>query len=77
MEIEYSKQAERYLEKQNERQSARIKAAISNLPVGDVRKLKGIEYGYRLRIGSVRILFERNGGKVYIVKIDNRGDVYK
>ena len=77
MEVEYSKQAVSYLEKQNERQSARIKAAINNLPVGDVRKLKGIENGYRLRIGSVRILFERNGGKVYIVKIDNRGDVYK
>ena len=77
MGVEYSKQAEGYLEKQNERQSARIRVAITNLPVGDVRKLKGINNGYRLRIGSVRILFERYGSKIYIVKIDNRGDVYK
>ena len=77
MEVEYSKQAIGYLEKQTERQSTRIRVSINNLPVGDVRKLKGIDNGYRLRIGSVRILFERYGGKVYIVKIDNRGDVYK
>ena len=77
MNIEYSKQAEDYLDKQTEKQSARIRAATNGLPAGDVVKLKGIKNGYRLRVGSVRVLFERDGGKVYIVKIDNRGSVYK
>jgi len=47
------------------------------LPAGDVRKLKGIENGYRLRIGSVRVLFEKIGETISVIKIDNRGDVYK
>jgi mRNA interferase RelE/StbE len=77
MDIDYSKQADRYLEKQTAQQSARIRHAIDDLPAGDVKKLKGIINGYRLRIGSVRILFEKEGNKIDIVKTDNRGDVYK
>jgi mRNA interferase RelE/StbE len=77
MEADYTKQAEIFLEKQAERQAARIKRAISNLPAGDVKKLKGIDNGYRLRVGSVRVLFEKDGDKIHVVKIDNRGDVYK
>ena len=73
----YTKQAENYLDKQTKKQSARIKQAIDALPVGDVKKLKGIENGYRLRVGNVRVLFERNGNNINIIKIDNRGDVYK
>ena len=47
------------------------------LPAGDVRKLQGIKNGYRLRVGSVRVLFEKDGSKMHVVSIDNRGDVYK
>jgi mRNA interferase RelE/StbE len=74
---DYTKQAEDYLEKQTEKQATRIRKAINALPLGNVRKLKGIENGYRLRIGSVRVLFEKDGEKVNVIKIDNRGDVYK
>ncbi|MDR0311826.1 MAG: type II toxin-antitoxin system RelE/ParE family toxin [Acidobacteriota bacterium] len=77
MVVKYAKQAETYLDKQTERQAARIKTAVSLLPAGDVRKLKGIENGYRLRVGNVRVLFERDGGGVRVVRIDSRGDVYK
>jgi mRNA-degrading endonuclease RelE of RelBE toxin-antitoxin system len=77
MEPTYEKQAEAYLAKQTEKQAERIKSAVSRLPAGDVVKLKGIENGYRLRVGGVRILFERNGEAVTVFKIDNRGDVYK
>jgi mRNA interferase RelE/StbE len=77
MNPEYSKQAENYLNKQSPKQLQRIKQAINKLPLGDVKKLKGIENAYRLRVGSVRILFERNNKNIYVVKIDNRGDVYK
>ena len=77
MDVDYTKQAEICLDKQTEKQMIRIKRAINLLPVGDVKKLKGIENGYRLRVGSVRVLFEKDGDKIHIIKIDNRGDVYK
>ena len=77
MEADYTKQAEDYLDKQTEKQAARIRRAINALPAGDVKKLKGIENGYRLRVGSVRVLFEKDGNKAHVVKIDNRGDIYK
>jgi len=77
MYLTYSKQAEGYLGKQSAKQVERIKRAIISLPAGDVRKLKGIENGYRLRVGKVRILFEKQEEKIHIVKIDNRGDIYK
>jgi len=77
MKPDYSKQAEAYLDKQTEKQALRIRDAVDALPAGDVKKLKGIENGYRLRIGSVRVLFEKIGNKITVIKIDNRGDVYK
>jgi len=77
MKPNYSKQAEAYLDKQTDKQAQRIRNAVTALPAGDVKKLKGIENGYRLRIGSVRVLFEKFGNKITVVKIDNRGDVYK
>ena len=75
--VDYTSQAESYLTKQTEKKASRIKRAVSALPAGDVRKLRGIEGGYRLRIGDVRVLFEKDGDKIHVIKIDNRGDVYK
>jgi mRNA interferase RelE/StbE len=77
MEADYTKQAKDYLDEQTEKQAARIRRAIGALPAGDVKKLKGIENGYRLRVGNVRVLFEKDDGKVHVFKIDGRGDVYK
>ena len=73
----YSNQADDFLNKQVAKKSERIKKAIRTLPIGDVKKLKGIKNGYRLRIGDVRVLFEKEGDKIHVIKIDNRGDVYK
>jgi len=73
----YSKQAESYLEKQTAKQVEWLKKAMNSLPAGDVKKLKGIKNGYRLRVGSVRVLFEKEENKIHIIAIDNRGDVYK
>ena len=77
MKASYSRQAEAYLDKQEEKRAARIRWAVDELPAGDVKKLKGIENAYRLRIGGIRVLFERIGSKIHVIKIDNRGDVYK
>lgn len=76
MQINYSKQAEKFLKKQTEATRNRIRNAIHNLPSGDVKKLQGRE-GYRLRIGDYRVIFDKNGNIIYIERIENRGQVYK
>ena len=74
--VQYSKQALKFLNKQDMPTKRRIINAINNLPSGDVKKLQGVN-GYRLRVGDFRILFDRDGNITYIEKIDNRGQVYK
>ncbi|MCI9058860.1 MAG: type II toxin-antitoxin system RelE/ParE family toxin [Lachnospiraceae bacterium] len=76
MEIKYSKQAEKFLKKQDSITRTRIRNAIHNLPYGDVKKLQG-QNGYRLRVGNYRIIFDRDGNVLYIERIDNRGQIYK
>ncbi len=76
MEIRYSKQAIKFLGKQEEVTRKRIQNAIMKLPSGDVKKLTGQPY-YRLRVGDFRVLFTRDGHIIEVSKIDNRGQVYK
>ena len=76
LEISYSRQAEKFLKKQDAVTRNRIRNAIHNLPYGDVKKLQGRD-GYRLRVGDYRIIFDRNGNIIYIERISNRGQVYK
>ncbi|MDE6622462.1 MAG: type II toxin-antitoxin system RelE/ParE family toxin [Lachnospiraceae bacterium] len=74
--MQYSKQAVKFLSKQDKFTQNRIINAINNLPSGDVLKLQG-RSGYRLRVGSFRIIFDKSGNVLYIIEIDNRGQVYK
>ena len=74
--IKYSKQAEKFLKQQPQNISKRIREAINDLPMGDVKKLRGMK-GYRLRVGSYRVIFDRDGNVLYISKIDSRGQVYR
>lgn len=76
MEIYYSKQATKFLKKQDTVTRDRIKKSIHSLPSGDIKKLKGSDY-YRLRVGDYRVIFDKNGNVIFVVKIDNRGQVYK
>ncbi len=76
MDISYSKQAVKFLEKQEESIRRRIQNAIGRLPAGDVKKLAGQPY-YRLRVGDYRVLFTRDRRILFVSKIDNRGQVYK
>ena len=55
----------------------RIKEAIEKLPAGDVKKLKGYQYDYRLRVGNYRILFQSKGGEIIIKDVLPRGQAYK
>ncbi len=78
MQIKYSKQAVKFLSKQDTTTKKRIVSAINKLPVGygDIKKLQGKD-GYRLRIGNFRVIFDQDGNILYIEKIENRGQVYK
>ncbi len=74
--IRYSKQARKFLSRQDAVTRKRIEGAILALPAGDVKKLRGQPY-YRLRVGDIRVLFDRDGAVILVVKIDSRGQVYK
>ena len=76
MEILYSKQAQKFLLKQDKKTQLRIISAIEALPSGDVKRLQGTEY-YRLRVGDIRVIFDRDGNVIRIEKIENRGQVYR
>lgn len=81
-EIIFEKSAEKFYRKQPTNQRVRILKAIKHLPeTGDIKKLKGFDSLYRLRVGDYRILYtiDRVTGKVLInvIEIDNRGQVYK
>ena len=74
--VKYSKQSIKFLSKQDKTTRIRIVEAINKLPQGDVKKLQGQE-NYRLRVGDYRIIFDKNGNIIYIVRIHNRGQIYK
>lgn len=76
MDVEYSKQALKFLKKQDKITTARIISAIHKLPLGDIKKLQGTIF-YRLRVGDFRVIFDQNNEIILIVKIGNRGEIYK
>ena len=75
--IIYSKKALKFLRKQDKVSQKRIVEAISGLPFeGDIKKMQNT-IGYRLRIGSFRVIFNVNGVIIDIIEIGNRGQIYK
>lgn len=76
MEIQYSRQAVKFLKRQDVRTRKRLVDAINSIPNGDIKKLQG-RTNYRLRVGDFRIIFDKSGNILYIEKIDNRGQVYR
>ncbi|MCD7853280.1 MAG: type II toxin-antitoxin system RelE/ParE family toxin [Oscillospiraceae bacterium] len=61
----------------NERR--RVVAAIEQLPDGeDIKRLKGHPDLLRLRVGSYRIIYSLDNGKliVYIIDAGSRGQIY-
>jgi mRNA interferase RelE/StbE len=77
--IKLTKKAEKFIKKQDKDTQKRIVKAIVELPEGDIKKLKGMDEFYRLRVGDFRVIFEKNDTELIIVVIDvgNRGQIYK
>lgn len=78
-----SRETVKFLKKQEKSVQLRISNALKGLliqpPIGDIKPLKGKKGLLRLKIGPYRTIFEIDHDEkiVYILTIDNRGDVYK
>ncbi len=54
MKIEYSKKAVKYINSVDKPMKKRLRESIEKIPFGDIKKLQGIENGYRLRYKDCR-----------------------
>lgn len=88
MKIRYSRQALKFLAKQEKRVSERIRQGIENLASGkmvmDIKPMQGERKkngDMRLRIGNFRVIYNYDEEKGYtillVLAVDNRGDIYK
>jgi mRNA interferase RelE/StbE len=79
--LSFSKTATKAILKYDKTTRDRIYKALNALPYGDVKRLKGnqVPPQYRLRVGSIRIIFIKDPIKqqLLIQDIDTRGDIYK
>jgi len=85
-EIKKLKKYNKFYDKRNAKERLVIDEKLSYLKLNpydidklDIKKLKGYQNRYRLRIWDYRILYEVYNDILIIVAIegDNRGDVYK
>ena len=73
------KSAEKFLKKQDRKTQERLLNTIYKLPEGtDIKKLQGHNM-YRMRVGTIRVLYTIDDViKIISVEdINNRGDIYK
>lgn len=73
------KKAKKFIDKLPPNDKKRIVKAIEGLPDGeDIKKLKGHDELLRLRVGSYRIIYTVDHGKltVYVIDAGNRGEIY-
>jgi len=77
--IEFDKQTIKDLSKLSPKLRKQIVNALERLDsdsMGDVKKLKGIEF-YRLRVGNYRVIFKFERNSIHVINILPRGSAYK
>ena len=81
--IEFSPEADRFLDKTDLKTSLRIVKAIRKLsatpkPPG-CRKMKGSDADYRIRIGDYRVIYEikKKVLMIYVIRIGHRKNIYR
>ena len=77
MQIEYAKEAVKYINSCDKPTKQRLKAAIEKIPLGDIKKLSGYKNEYRLRVGDLRVLFHMDADTITIKEVGSRGQIYK
>ncbi len=81
--LKLSRESIKFLTKQEMSVQVRIQKGLLGLctqpPIGDIVPLKGRQNQLRLRVGAYRIIFEMDHKEkiIFVLSIDNRGDVYK
>lgn len=84
--IKYSKDAVKFIKKQEQTVKDRLRKAIEglkNVPMtGDILPMEGYKDGrMRLRVGTYRVIFkeisEIEVDIIFIMEIGSRGDIYK
>lgn len=79
-----NKKIEKAIRKLGKTDQSRVYKAISQLKINPRPKGKkikpffGIQHGYRLRVGSVRVLYvvDDKNREIKIIDVDYRGDIY-
>ncbi len=74
------KKAKKFIDRLPVNERKRVVSAIGQLPNGeDIKKLRGHSNLLRLRVGNYRVVYTVDNGQliVYVIDIDNRGEVYK
>ena len=67
----------KHIEDLDKASKQRIKTAIEKLPFGDIKKLKGYQNDYRLRVGKLRVLFSLDNDIITVKDVLPRGQAYK
>lgn len=85
--IEFTKKAKKFFNKQDSVTKKRLKHSLLQLAENprdntnkDVKLLKGAsEPTFRLRVGSIRVVYKLEDDQllIIVIDIDNRGQVYK
>jgi len=78
MKAKLGSKAQKFLDRIDEKEAVRIMKAIEKLekepPEGDILKMKA-RIGYWLRLGGIRVLFEKGEKELLVTNIDHRGQV--
>ena len=77
MNITYDKIAIKHIKSLDKPTRERVLSAISKLPKGDVVKLQAYQNRYRLRIGNLRVLYNKYEDEIVIADCLPRGEAYK
>lgn len=73
--LDFSKQALKFIGKQDQDTQDRLREAIEEYPDG-IKKLQGYKL-FRKRVGEYRIIFNDKGRVVKVELVGNRGEVYR
>jgi mRNA interferase RelE/StbE len=76
------RKTKRQIEGLDQETKRRILESLKELEKGfsarlDIKKLKGYDNHYRIRVGNYRVMFIIESGMVYIYDVSLRGNAYK
>ncbi|HXT13348.1 MAG TPA: type II toxin-antitoxin system RelE/ParE family toxin [Candidatus Angelobacter sp.] len=77
--VEYTRTALEDLRSLPKREAEQILRKIARLEQGlhgNIKRLQKADFGFRLRMGDYRVLFDVVGDMILIQKIGNRKDIY-